>query len=255
MDTTVTTKMRMDDENVEKFIKLYGEGDGEFSLSLVIPKPKEWTKDFFTGPHYRRNTCIALQWRWENWGTTTDAMSVEGDGLALHDILRGHLSFNTADTPPVKVFEKMTADGLKFETYLIRESWESGYGKVRNGKFRYEFDSDLDGDGVSAIPVQKLLLSEDGLWEYEQAALIFPCISKSAAKISEYSRIETEAGESLFLLDKNGEKVKGVDYDHSEPDKDGYVYYPVPDSDLKVVGARLYFTEEAKAKWRERLKM
>ena len=29
----------MDKKNIEKFIKLYGEGNGDFSLSLVIPEP------------------------------------------------------------------------------------------------------------------------------------------------------------------------------------------------------------------------
>ena len=68
----------------------------------------------------------------------------EDDGLDLREILSGQVSFQTSDTPPVKVLEKMAADGLKFETDFIRESWESGFGKVKNGKFQYCFDSDID---------------------------------------------------------------------------------------------------------------
>ena len=35
---SVTTTITMDKKNIEKFIKLYGEGNGDFSLSLVIPE-------------------------------------------------------------------------------------------------------------------------------------------------------------------------------------------------------------------------
>ena len=66
------------------------------------------------------------------------------EGLDLREILSGQASFNTADTPPVKVLEKMAANGLEFETDFIRERWESGSGKVKNGKFQYDFDSDID---------------------------------------------------------------------------------------------------------------
>ena len=36
---TETTTITMDEGNIQKFIKLYGEGNGDFSLSLVIPEP------------------------------------------------------------------------------------------------------------------------------------------------------------------------------------------------------------------------
>ncbi len=146
MNTTVTTTIWMDEENIQKFIELYGEGDGKFSLSLIVPEPKEWTKEMFSGdcPDWHENTCMRAKWRTENWGTVTEAKGIEDDGLDLREILSGQTSFQTSDTPPVKVLEKMAADGLKFETDFIRESWESGSGKVKNGKFLYGFDSDID---------------------------------------------------------------------------------------------------------------
>lgn len=144
MTSTVTTTIWMNEENVHKFINLYGEGNGKFSLSLVISEPKEWTNEMFSGdcPDRLENTCMRAKWRTENWGTVTEAMGIEDDGLDLREILSGQASFQTSDTPPVKVLEKMAADGLKFETDFIRESWESGSCKVRNGKFQYAFDSD-----------------------------------------------------------------------------------------------------------------
>ena len=144
MNTTVTTTIWMDEDNIQKFIHLYSEGNGIFSLSLVVPEPKEWTKDMFcASPDWYENVCMRIKWRTENWGTVTEAMGFQGEGLNLREILSGQASFNTADTPPAKVLEKMAADGLEFETDFIRESWESGSGKVRNGKFEYGFDSDV----------------------------------------------------------------------------------------------------------------
>ena len=146
MNITITTTIWMDEENIQKFINLYGEGNGIFSLSLVVPESKEWTDEMFSGdcPDWYENTCMRSNWRTENWGTVTEAMGIEDDGLDLREILSGQASFQTSDTPPVKVLEKMAADGLKFETDFIRESWESGFGKVKNGKFQYVFDSDVD---------------------------------------------------------------------------------------------------------------
>ncbi|MBQ3720761.1 MAG: hypothetical protein II850_07235 [Fibrobacter sp.] len=146
MPTTVTTTIWMDEENIQKFIELYGEGDGKFSLSLIVPEPKEWTEEMFSGdyPDWHENTCMRTKWRTENWGTVTEAMGIQGEGLDLLEILSGQASFSTIDTPPAKVFEKMAADGLKFGTDFIKECCETGIGKVKNGKFEYHFDSDIE---------------------------------------------------------------------------------------------------------------
>lgn len=135
----------MDEENIQKFIELYGESDGKFSLSLIVPEPKEWTEEMFGSdcPDWHENTCMRTKWRTENWGTVTEAMGIQGEGLDLREILSGQARFSTSDTPPAKVLEKMAEDGLKFETDFIKESWESGTGNVKNGKFQYSFDSDV----------------------------------------------------------------------------------------------------------------
>ena len=146
MNTTITTTIWMDEENIRKFIKLYGEGFGKFSLSLVVPEPKEWTDDMFSGdcPDWHKNVCMRTEWRTENWGTVTEATAVQGEGLDLYKVLSGRVGFCSSDTPPTRVFEKMAGDGLDFEVDLIKESWESGSGEVKNGKFEYGFDSDVD---------------------------------------------------------------------------------------------------------------
>ncbi|WP_405332568.1 BspA family leucine-rich repeat surface protein [Fibrobacter sp.] len=145
---SVTTTITMDKKNIEKFIKLYGEGNGDFSLSLVIPEqsPTKKTVTAKKKSAAKKNSGPAdcSEWRIKNWGTRTDVMDYD-DGLALHDILSGDLNFQTADTPPIKVFEKMAADGLDFEIYWEAEDvadWGIGRGKVKDGKFWYCIDFD-----------------------------------------------------------------------------------------------------------------
>ena len=136
----------MDEENIQKFIRLYGESNGKFSLSLVVPEPQEWTDEMFSGacPNWHENIFIREEWRKNNWGTETEAMEYCGEGLDLRKVLSGKTCFLSSNTPPAKVLEKMAADGLEFETDFIKESWESGTGRVRSRKFLYGFDSDVD---------------------------------------------------------------------------------------------------------------
>lgn len=140
----------MNEDNIQKFIHLYGNGKGKFSLSLIISEPKEWTKEMFSGTcaDWQENTRMRAEWRLKRWGTTTEAMECDGEGLELQRILKGDLSFRTANTLPAKIFEKMAADGLVFEIDLIKECWESGYGKAKNEKFQYAFDSDLEDETI-----------------------------------------------------------------------------------------------------------
>lgn len=201
-------------------------------------------------PDWHENTCMRSNWRTENWGTVTEAMGIQGEGLDLREILSGQASFNTSDTPPVKVLEKMAADGLKFETDFIRESWESGTGRVKNGKFQYGFESDaekeLAGKGTCFLPIGKMLVSEEGIGEWERAYF---------TQNGHTFEIHSGNGELLETFDEKGQKVKGLEFAHTSPDKDGNVYYKVPESDLKNVGTRLLLTEDAKVKWLKKLNL
>ena len=109
--------IRMDDEQIEKFIKLYGEGDGNFSLALVLPE-------------YAEN----------------DARENEnGEGLELRTILSGKVTFETEDLPPIPVYEKMAKDGLVFKIDWLSEDvvdWGVGRGGVRDGEFYYYIDKE-----------------------------------------------------------------------------------------------------------------
>ena len=310
--TSVTTTITMDKKNIEKFIKLYGEGNGDFSLSLVVPEPK--SAEYKTtkvsakkkGTAKKNSgTANCSEWRIENWGTRTDVMDYD-DGLALHDILSGDLNFQTADTPPIKVFEKMAADGLDFEIYWEAEDiadWGIGRGKAKDGKFWYCIDFDetaeryqeetgnewdprdcafvnhIDEYGnkceidtsrvlvygqenIRYLPVKTMLeLGEkagDSPNAFKVPTYMRSVYERNDIEMDEFSdnlRLETESGE-VYLLNKNGKKIKALkDFDHSEKDEDGNVYYPVPSSDLDASTRFETLTKEAEKKWRKILKL
>ena len=63
----------------------------------------------------------------------------------------------------------------------------------------------------------------------------------------------TEYRRDVHLCYRNGNKIKAIkDFDHSEPDEDGNIYYPVPASDVDGDDYEM-FTPEACEKWRSRL--
>ena len=306
----VTTTITMDKKNIEKFIKLYGEGNGDFSLSLVIPEQSPAKKAVSakkkSAAKKNGGNADGSEWRIENWGTRTDVMDYD-DGLALRDILSGDLNFQTADRPPIKVFEKMAADGLDFEIYWEAEDiadWGIGRGKVKDGKFwhcidfnetaeRYKEETDEEWDprdcafvnhtdeygNQCEIDTSRVLVNEQNLYFIPVKAMLElgekagDSLLTNAFKIPDYMRcvyewndietdefsdnlrLETEAGE-VFLLNKNGKKIKALkDFDHSQKDEDGNVYYPVPASDLDKNTGFETLTKEAEEKWRKILKL
>ncbi len=312
---TVTTTITMDEGNIQKFIKLYGEGNGDFSLSLVIPEP-DYEKEKAAKSSAKKTASVKkkskakknsscedwYEWRIENWGTKTDAMDY-GDGLALHDVLCGDLNFQTAWNLPIKIFEKMAADGLEFDIYWEAEDVAElgiGKGKAKDGKFwhcidfnetaeryreltdeewdprdcafvnhvdEYGNNCEIDTSRVLVyandfliVPVKKILETGSELDCCADNAYKIPPYFRSVYEIEdwggdiEYSDYLRYSGDSddVFLLDKKGNKIKSLyDFDHSEKDENGYVYYPVPCSDMK----NDCLTKTAEEKWRKKLKI
>ena len=169
--------IKMDDENIEKFKKLYGEGsriplqsDSEIpiyevhlSFSQIIPEPSRDNAD----NNWVDNTKQELQilrkmnvsnenpapdsmigyaikkWRMDNWGTLSDVLYdvfEEPFIITLESVLKGERHFYTFSRPPIKVYEKMAADGLVFETKWWSDAydeWAIGKGQVLDGQFQY----------------------------------------------------------------------------------------------------------------------
>lgn len=74
--------------------------------------------------------------------------------------------------------------------------------------------------------------------------------------------ISDDKGNIFFLLDKYGKRIKSLrDFDHSEPDGDGNVFYPVPARDFSrgrpqdctIIGGCGGLTKRAVEKWRAKL--
>jgi hypothetical protein len=83
-------------------------------------------------------------WRMDNWGTTSDVLydgNEEPFIRTLDGLLKGEFPFYTFGKPPIKVYEKMAADGLVFETNWLShaiDEWASGKGQVVDGRFQYQ---------------------------------------------------------------------------------------------------------------------
>lgn len=122
------------------------------------------------------------------------------------------------------------------------------------------------------VPVKRILEQKDFEFEAEDNIKV-PCFFEkhykndelleegvSADVFSNYLRSSALSNpygdnDSGYLLDKDGKKIFSIkNFDHTNPDDEGWVYYPVPASDF--VDGESYnvkFTPEAEAKWRKKL--
>lgn len=173
----------MDDENIEKFKKLYGEGeqhlicevlvDTKISFSMIIPEPakngsdKNWVdnsrQDIWSFRHFaeeEKPEPVGREleiWRYENWGTPSNLLydSLEGPDIrSLEGLLKGEYGFYTFGKPPFKVYEKMAADGLVFSIKWYSpyeyDEWVIGKGQVVEGRFQYHAGP-ITGDEIMSI--------------------------------------------------------------------------------------------------------
>lgn len=244
---SVYNTITMADDQIKKFIELYGEGDGKFSLSLVLPEPANKKATV-------KSNNAAVEWRRKNWGTKIDAMEMDGDGdLDLRRVLSGDETFVTAYEAPIKVYEKMANDGLKFKIHWEAEDiadWGIGNGENRDGKFwhcidfdetaeRYEEDTGwvwdprdcafvnhIDEYGNQCeIDTSRTLICNCGVLEVNiesgDASIENICIYKfpsyfgsiyedegwNEEDFSDYIRVYSEHIDDFFFLDKKGNNV------------------------------------------------
>ena len=279
----------LEEEEIEKFIKLYGEGDGMFSLSRIEPD-------------------------WREWGTGDDQDAYDdGSGeITLRDVLTGEVPFATHGVP-ILVYRKMAKDGLNFRIH-----WDStnmagigiGDGEAKDGYFWHCIDYDateseceergedfdpynfdcyiehIDKYGnrceldtskiivqgtkatkgyIVALPM-KAILNDGGKWDdcvYEGTIWKVPTFFRShyEAEDLEYEDYSyflrcTGLNCAPYLLDKNGKRITALrDFVKTEPDKDGNIYYPVPTSDFEDGDSGMVLTPKATAKWKAKLGM
>lgn len=150
--------IKMDDENIEKFKKLYGEG--RLSFSQIIPEVQKNEADEEWFDNSQQDASIfrdeksepigktLATWRLGNWGTPSDLLYEKGPSLqTLEGLLKGEYEFFTRCRPPLEIYKKMAADGLVFEISWRSDDgdlWASGKGVVVKGKFYDSFIYNLD---------------------------------------------------------------------------------------------------------------
>ena len=132
-------------------------------------------------------------------------------------------------------------------------------------------DESEESDYIYAMPVKRMLEQKDFSFDpddnmkvpaffekhYQEEDLLEEGVSVDA--FSDYLRSSTlgnpyEENDGGYLLDKDGKKIFSLkDFDHTNPDEDGWVYYPVPASDFVDKDPYNKLTPEAQEKWRKKL--
>ena len=117
---------------------------------------------------------------------------------------------------------------------------------------------------ILALPVKQILEKKISNLDWDGYIWKFPDYysthdSEEDMEMDEYneylraSAFEIDGIPAGYLLDKNGNKILSVkDFDHSVPDEDGNIYYPVRRDEL-VNDNICTLTPEAEAKWRKKL--
>ena len=117
---------------------------------------------------------------------------------------------------------------------------------------------------ILALPVKQILEKKNSDLDWDGYIWKFPDYysthdSEEDMEMDEYneylraSAFEIDGIPAGYLLDKNGNKILSVkDFDHSVPDDDGNIYYPVRRDEL-VNDNICTLTPEAEAKWRKKL--
>lgn len=204
-----------------------------------------------------------------------EADNLDETGIGKGLVIDGHFLYGVDFEATLAEMRSLEAEGLR--EYCEFNPLNYGIFHVDALGNRCELDDEGDriyvvGYGCTdvvtrAYPVKKMLECEDSDLESlieemdeQRNSLIFKVPSffednynVCGYEIDEFSddlRCDGSFGEKLYLLDKDGERIKCIkDFDHSEPDAEGNVYYPVPDDDLEDG----QWTESAKQKWRAKL--
>ena len=155
--------INMDDENIEKFKKLYGEGRLSFSQIIPEVQKNEGNEEWFDNSQQdasifrdKKSEPIGYdlaRWRLGHWGTPSDLLYEKGPSLqTLEGLLKGEYEFFTRCRPPTGIYDKMAADGLEFEISWRSDAddeWAVGKGFVLKGVVSGAFipcwaDDDVD---------------------------------------------------------------------------------------------------------------
>jgi len=104
-------------------------------------------------------------WNCDNWGTKWDV--VDGDFTLQEDKLSGTGYFETAWSPPIQAYEKLSALGFEIDaTYLEEGMAFAGRFRSDEGDESYEFDFSNENwrEDISDAEVLELLESEYESW-------------------------------------------------------------------------------------------
>ena len=229
--------LRMDKENLKKFMKLYCKESETnwFSFSMIIPEPAGYEAYSMTLDEK------IIAWRYENWGTPSDADYIYDDPYFsinclsspdwseeeakenFEEIVGRGFRFYTSALPPFKIYRKMAADGLVFKVEwdynrAYHRKWKHGAGCVVDGHFYYEknpvsdyeerliYRSIYDKD-FGPKTLGKQIIVRNGIHLYELISALIEALKLTLT--SRAIRTVDESPNFPFSSDKNLSRIEG----------------------------------------------
>ena len=202
---------------------------------------------------------LEFEFRWES----TDFMTLESMGIG-NGWAKGGKLWHCVDFDGTRgvALEEYGKDWDARSSEFVKHVDKYGNNcEIKKHKVEVLGDSQQD---IFALPVKKMLKAGSNKAKrltifkipyYLEAAFDSDGLDSNDFRMGDELRCSTKDGRGeVFLLDKKGKKVKSIsDFDHSEPDKDGDVYYPVLASDLGKGASVKSLTTEAITKWKKKL--
>ncbi len=271
-----TTKINVDITNVivmsatqiKKFTTVYGKkspfflGTQAADLNKILSGKESFgseNKPPFDAYKKMAEKGLEFEFRWES----TDFMTLESMGIG-NGCAKGGKLWYCVDFDGTRgvALEEYGRDWDARSSEFVKHVDKYGNNcEIKNHKVEVLGDSQQN---IFALPAKKMLkagsnkakrLSIFKIPYYLDAAFDSDGLDSNDFRMGDELRCSTKDGRGeVFLLDKKGKKIKSIsDFDHSEPDKDGDVYYPVPASDLGKGTGVMSLTTDAIAKWKKKL--
>ena len=120
-----------DSQQIDKIYNVMNTGDAEL-CNYLIPEPRDDADEPMSGWY---------DWRLDNWGTKWDIYNATCERMDANTLV---MSFDTAWSPPIPVYDKLVDMGFEVNARYLDEGW----------MFIGEY---VDGDDWSSVEVESVV--------------------------------------------------------------------------------------------------
>ena len=120
-----------DSQQIDKIYNVMNTGDAEL-CNYLIPEPRDDADEPMSGWY---------DWRLDNWGTKWDIYNATCERMDANTLV---MSFDTAWSPPIPVYDKLVDVGFEVNARYLDEGW------MYIGEY-------VDGDDWSSVEVESVV--------------------------------------------------------------------------------------------------